>query len=118
MLSRETADALARLTACPLCGHERQRLSRRQTNFDRVISLLGIRPVRCMKCQHRHFRFLPAASWGRSKRRALPLARPVGGGVTNQVKHSLDDRVGTALRAARQSGLLGSENPVGSGPVN
>jgi DNA-directed RNA polymerase subunit RPC12/RpoP len=43
---------------CPRCGHEEYRLSHRRNLFERAVSLAGIRPVRCLKCEERRFAFV------------------------------------------------------------
>lgn len=43
---------------CPNCGDDKYRLSHRRNRLEKALSLLGVRPVRCLSCDERRFVFL------------------------------------------------------------
>ena len=45
-------------TKCPHCGDEEYAMSHRRNLFERLLSVGGIRPVRCLKCNERRFAFV------------------------------------------------------------
>ena len=47
-----------RKAKCPHCGHEQYTLSHRRNLWERAVSTAGIRPVRCLRCNERHFAFV------------------------------------------------------------
>ena len=47
-----------RKAKCPYCGHENYTLSHRRNLLERAVSTVGIRPVRCLRCNERRFAFV------------------------------------------------------------
>jgi len=44
--------------SCPKCENPKYRLSHRRNILERALSLLGMRPVRCVRCNQRRFVFV------------------------------------------------------------
>jgi len=47
-----------RKAKCPCCGHEEYTLSHRRNLLERAVSTVGIRPVRCLRCNQRRLAFV------------------------------------------------------------
>ncbi len=54
---KESAQRKRTTHRCPHCGDEHLYVSQRRRPKDKLLMLVGLKPLRCEKCRRRYYRF-------------------------------------------------------------